>query len=144
MLNVFLEPIVGNPLMDFSNKLRKLKSSIKNKDWASTNAIQLSFHNLHDKQKTLFTLLDYDPTNLPLNSSLKATNGEIANLTSSWTSSVSLRAKAKWIKDEEDDLKFLYSKIRIRKNFNSVALCIALCGNSGNIGNAKQKVIAHF
>ncbi|XP_020689976.1 uncharacterized protein LOC110104988 [Dendrobium catenatum] len=126
MLDIFLEPMVGNPIMDFSNKLRKLKLSIKNKDWASTNTIQLSLHNWQDKQKSLLTLLDSDPTSLPLNSVLKSINGEFADLTSSWTSWVSQRAKAKWLKDGEDDLKFLYSKIPMRKTFNNAALSTAL------------------
>ncbi|KAI0492263.1 hypothetical protein KFK09_026532 [Dendrobium nobile] len=39
-----------------------------------------------DKQKSLLTLLDADPTSLPLNSTLKSINGEFADLTSSWTS----------------------------------------------------------
>ncbi|KAI0491962.1 hypothetical protein KFK09_026225 [Dendrobium nobile] len=141
---IFLEPIMGNPLMDFSNKLRKLKASIKTKEWASTNAIQLSLHSLLEKQQALLNILDCDPTNPTLNVVLKETNGDIAVLTTSWTSWVSQRAKAKWLKDGEDDLKFLYSKIHMRKSFNSAALHIAMCDNSGNSDNAKQKSYCPF
>ncbi|XP_028554798.1 uncharacterized protein LOC114580674 [Dendrobium catenatum] len=124
MLDIFLEPIKGNPLMDFSNKLRKMKASVKTKNWASANSIQLSLHSLQEKQHPLLNFLDCDPSNPTLNVVLKATNGDITYLTSSWTSWVSQRVKAKWLKDGEDDLKFLYSKIRMRKSFNN---CFLYC-----------------
>ncbi|XP_020703157.2 uncharacterized protein LOC110114575 [Dendrobium catenatum] len=142
MLETFLLPTVGNPLMDFSNKLRNFKVAIKLKKWGSANSIQSDLNRLQEKQMALLNSLDADPLNNTLNFELKNINGQIADLSSSWSSWMSQRAKAKWLKQGEDDLKFLYSKIRLRKSFNSAALHNIIGDNLGNTD--KQKVISHF
>ncbi|KAL0905575.1 hypothetical protein M5K25_024006 [Dendrobium thyrsiflorum] len=119
-----MEPYYGNPLAAFFHKLSKVKSLIKTMDWSSSTAIEASLMNLQDNQNHLLSLLDSDPTNFQVNSSLKQINSEIAALTS-WDSWIKQRAKENWLKQGEDDLKFLYSKIQARKNFNG-SLCYLL------------------
>ncbi|KAL0923558.1 hypothetical protein M5K25_007620 [Dendrobium thyrsiflorum] len=68
-------------------------------------------------EKTNITFA-FNPLDHLLNASLKRISDQLAILQASWASWVSQRAKAKLLSSGEDDLRFLYAKIRSRKNHN--------------------------
>ncbi|KAL0910776.1 hypothetical protein M5K25_018861 [Dendrobium thyrsiflorum] len=113
------KPTRGNPVMDFCSKLRTFRGLIKSHNWANSFLIQTQLAELHVSQATCLDRVSADPLNRDLNASLKSINSKITELASIHASWVIQRAKAKWLLQGEDDLKFLYAKIRARNAKNN-------------------------
>ncbi|KAL0919220.1 hypothetical protein M5K25_011302 [Dendrobium thyrsiflorum] len=128
LLAVFDEPYSGNPISWFYKRLKQLKSLIKRKDWASSNLILAKCKNLEGQQLNCQMALDSDPHNGELTKRLKLINGELNFYYSSWSSWIFQRSKVKWLSKGEDDLKFLFSKVRKRRSYNVNALKASILG----------------
>ncbi|PKU76567.1 hypothetical protein MA16_Dca001171 [Dendrobium catenatum] len=118
LLEIFSKPCIDNPLSHLCNSLRMLKGCIKKEAWYSSNGIKKHLDGLLSKQNDLLGLLQQDHNNLALNLSYKEVNSEIANFNSMYSSWIVQRAKVNWLKKGEDDLKFLFAKIRSRRGGN--------------------------
>ncbi|KAL0920406.1 hypothetical protein M5K25_009542 [Dendrobium thyrsiflorum] len=88
VLDCFSSSVLGSPVATFYSRLQLLKRKLKGKTWASSNFIS--------------------------NALLELKNA----MQKSWVSWISQRAKAYWLTNGEDDLGFLYAKIRSRHNSN--------------------------
>ncbi|XP_020681050.1 uncharacterized protein LOC110098531 [Dendrobium catenatum] len=109
-----LLPLSGNPLANFCNSLRSLKQKIKAQKWASSSCVTRHIDFLHATQQSLLDSLHADPSSSSLNQAYKENNAKLAEFMSLQASWIIQRAKVNWLKYGEDDLKFLYAKIRIR------------------------------
>ncbi|KAI0519488.1 hypothetical protein KFK09_006936 [Dendrobium nobile] len=87
---------------------------IKNQDWANANYLNLQLDYLHAKQQDILDLLMVNPLDGSLGASLKDINLEFSDVSSKQASWIIQRAKLNWLQHGEDDLKFLYGKIRSR------------------------------
>ncbi|PKU65724.1 Putative ribonuclease H protein [Dendrobium catenatum] len=67
-------------------------------------------------------MLNYDPQSHDLNQQLKSINSQLLDCSSSWTNWLLQCAKLKWISKREDDLKFLYARLKKRRNFSPSTL----------------------
>ncbi|XP_028548140.1 uncharacterized protein LOC110109801 [Dendrobium catenatum] len=144
LLDVFATHYEGNPISQFYNKLRKLKKHIKGANWNSSNSISSSIDSLTQQQLDCQTLLDFDPLNPELRNNLKIINSKLMFYNSIWSTWVKQRAKVKWLKNGEEDLKFLYSRIHRRKAVNTSSSENALFGHSGDRNSKIQEIIDHF
>ncbi|KAL0920558.1 hypothetical protein M5K25_009701 [Dendrobium thyrsiflorum] len=135
-------PPNGNPITDFCSKLRHLKSLIKTSDWASSNSVQKYLDNLHKIQANYLDKIAADPMNPTLNANLKSVNTKITEFSSHLASWIIQRAKAKWLSHGEDDLKFLYAKIRARNSKKNSVTNLSSFGTSQQ--NNIQNIISHF
>ncbi|XP_020694665.2 uncharacterized protein LOC110108378 [Dendrobium catenatum] len=106
-----------NPLSHLCNTLRQLKGDIKKQQWANSQSINMQLDTLHAKPLDLLALLQLNPLDASLGASLKEINSKITAASSLQANWVIQRAKTKWLIHGEDDLKFLYAKIRNRKDF---------------------------
>ncbi|KAL0929059.1 hypothetical protein M5K25_000999 [Dendrobium thyrsiflorum] len=122
VLDVFSIRSVGNPISDFCGKLKLLKSRIKREPWANSTAIQDHLDDLHSKQTAYLGLLSAEPNNPSLNSYLKHINKQILDSSHMHSSWIIQRAKASWLSQGEDNLKFLYAKIKRRMALRNSAL----------------------
>ncbi|KAL0906030.1 hypothetical protein M5K25_024490 [Dendrobium thyrsiflorum] len=118
VLDTFSATPMGNPMVDLCCKLKDLKAKIKTRDWSNSSALHMHLNLLHSKQAECLDRINSDPLNTNLNLTLKDINYAIVDSTSMLTSWVSQRAKTKWIRQGEDDLKFLYAKICARQAGN--------------------------
>ncbi|XP_020705942.1 uncharacterized protein LOC110116623 [Dendrobium catenatum] len=115
LLNIFQLPDHGNPILSLYKKLKLLKREIKTRNWNSSNHIANKCASLVASQEMCQKMIDNDPLNKELCGDLNRINANINyynSLHASWTIQ---RSKIKWLKHGEEDLKFLYSKIRKRK-----------------------------
>lgn len=122
LLHVFAQPFRGNPIHGLYSKLKMFKLSIKGNEWAKASHLSITLDDLKQKQTICLNELDHDPHNLALNHEFKNINSRLMDCSSSWTNWILQRAKLKWLSDGEDNLKFLYAKIRIRKNHSCSSL----------------------
>ncbi|KAL0923617.1 hypothetical protein M5K25_007680 [Dendrobium thyrsiflorum] len=132
LVAVFDETCHENHISWFYKRLKHLKSLIKRKDWASSNDIAAKCKSLEVQQLNCQMLLDNDPQNGELCSRLKNINGELNFYYSSWSSWTVQRSKVNWLTKGEDDLKFLFSKVRNRSSSNAHALKAFLLGPDSN------------
>ncbi|KAL0908009.1 hypothetical protein M5K25_022470 [Dendrobium thyrsiflorum] len=142
MLEIFSVSPCGNPIIDFCNKLKKFRGEIKNFDWANSNVIQSHMDKLHKSQADCLDRIAADPLNPILNATLKSLTCKVSEYSSIIASWVIQRAKAKWLSHGEDDLNFLYAKIRARQ------AKLKAITNLTSIGSTRQEiissVISHF
>ncbi|KAI0510599.1 hypothetical protein KFK09_011207 [Dendrobium nobile] len=120
LLEVFSLPNKSSPLSSFNFKLKSLKNSMKQKQWSNSNLIQAQIDTLKGLQHTVLEQIQSTPLDPHLNSKLHQININLAHNQAALSSWISQRAKVKWITHGEDDLKFLYSKINITKNYNRI------------------------
>ncbi|KAL0919520.1 hypothetical protein M5K25_011618 [Dendrobium thyrsiflorum] len=97
LLETFSGETCGNPVIDFCNKLKKLRCSIKSYTWSSSNSIQIHLDNLLKIQAQCLDQIAADPLNQTLNATLKSVNIKVAEFTSHLASWAIQRAKAKWL-----------------------------------------------
>ncbi|XP_028554975.1 uncharacterized protein LOC110097432 [Dendrobium catenatum] len=109
-----------SPLAAFSHSLQCLKRSLKKRNWASSNFLSCSIMDLKAKQHSCLIELQNQPLDINLNSNLKSINDDLAALQTHWSSWITQRAKASWLLHGEDDLGFLFAKIRQRCNKNCI------------------------
>ncbi|PKU75120.1 Putative ribonuclease H protein [Dendrobium catenatum] len=86
-------------------------------------------------------LIDVNPE---LRNNLKIINSKLTFYNSIWTSWVKQRSKVKWLKNGEEDLKFLYSRIHRRKAASTSSFENALFGHSGDRNSKIHEIIDHF
>ncbi|XP_020694937.1 uncharacterized protein LOC110108586 [Dendrobium catenatum] len=143
LLEVFSAQPIGNPMADFCSKLRHLKSRIKLESWTNSNAIQDQLDSLHCIQLKCLEQINLDPHNDDLIRHLKSINHNISKTSSLHSSWIIQRAKASWPSQGEDNLKFLYAKIRRRKVYSNAAINL---GTSSNLSrnDAISDIINHF
>lgn len=84
------------------------------------------------------------PLKPELNLTLKYINHKIIERNSNWSDWISQRAKAKWLTCKEDDLKFLYSIINARHNFNLIKSISTPEGVFNNPTDISGAVVQHF
>ncbi|XP_020693913.1 uncharacterized protein LOC110107837 [Dendrobium catenatum] len=121
----FLNLVMAILLSHFCKSLKLLKGCIK-KEVCSSSSIKRHLDALMKKQVDLLGKLQDDHNNLALNLSCKDVKAELVNFNSIHTSWTIQRAKVNWLKNGEDDIKFLFAKIRTRRGGNkSVANLLA-------------------
>ncbi|XP_020684802.1 uncharacterized protein LOC110101296 [Dendrobium catenatum] len=120
VLNVFSRPTSASPIYDLYYKLKELKISIKSINWNSSNALQKVIRDLFSTQAGILSSLQDNPLDTSLNNALKSTSFNLIDAHSHWFDWISQRGKAKWLAYGEDDLKFLYSKIKHINNTSRI------------------------
>ncbi|KAL0914872.1 hypothetical protein M5K25_015257 [Dendrobium thyrsiflorum] len=120
LLNIFAQPVYGNPILGLYSKLKYLKCVIKGMSWANSSTLSSRIACLRNQQAICLEMLNTEPQNSFLNSQLKNLNSDLLDCSSSWNNWLYQRAKLKWLSHGEDDLKFLYAKLRMRKHYNSL------------------------
>ncbi|KAI0501694.1 hypothetical protein KFK09_016639 [Dendrobium nobile] len=120
LLDTFSQPNESSPLCSFIYKLKTLKNKLKFKPWANFNNIQSEIDALSQTQHQVLSQLQIEPLNSNLNESLKEINYKLNYYHSTLSSWMAQRAKVRWLTHGEDDLKFLYSKINVTKNYGQI------------------------
>ncbi|KAL0913107.1 hypothetical protein M5K25_016539 [Dendrobium thyrsiflorum] len=144
LLSIFDAPSNGNPIISLFLKLKLLKSKIKAKRWDSSNHIADMCRNLTSLQRECQAKLDLDPLNGNLCGDFKKLSSDLAFYQSTWASWTIQRAKVKWLQKGEEDLKFLYSKIRKRQCFNRKALNSVPFGEDNSHTDNMLGIVNHF
>ncbi|PKU64842.1 Putative ribonuclease H protein [Dendrobium catenatum] len=129
----------GSPICNLYGKLRLLKSSLKKKEWADSSFIKCKISAVEQRQSHLLSHINANPLDPFLNAQLKDINGELHNLNSAWSSWIIQRAKARWLSNGEDDLGFLYARIKSRGNHNRIS---ELTTTDGTFSTHKEIAIA--
>ncbi|XP_020694000.1 uncharacterized protein LOC110107899 [Dendrobium catenatum] len=144
LLDSFCLPISGNPLSHLCNSLRILKSSLKTQNWATSSTISKHMDQCLHKQKYILDALQSVPTNTFMNLAYKDANDELANLSSLQASWIIQRAKVNWLKHGEDDLKFLYSKIRTKMGGTKSVVNLLACNPLSTRADVVNSIIQYF
>ncbi|XP_020678263.1 uncharacterized protein LOC110096582 [Dendrobium catenatum] len=133
-----------SPLAAFSHSLQCLKRSLKLRHWASSNFLSSSILDLKAKQHSCLLELQKQPLDSLLNSSLKSINENLAALQSHWSSWIAQRAKASWLTQGEDDLGFLFAKLRQRSNKNCIKEITTDEGHFNTHSEVSRAIVSHF
>ncbi|XP_020678536.1 uncharacterized protein LOC110096792 [Dendrobium catenatum] len=141
LMDIFSQPIRGNPILGLYNKLKKFKEILKGKDWTNSSLLSSQFNSLKEQQSCCLVLLNNDSQNLALNQRFKGINAQLADCSTSWTNWMLQRAKINWLSQGEDDLKFLYARVR-RRNICSSKL--VACDDPNDRINMVNYIIEHF
>ncbi|XP_020693555.1 uncharacterized protein LOC110107610 [Dendrobium catenatum] len=120
VLEVFTRPASGSPICDHYHKLRELKGHLKHNNLNSSNYIRDEMESLSQAQIEILSILQNDPLNYALNARLKFINSELSDNKARWVDWISQRSRARWLKDGEDDLKFIYTNINSRHISNQI------------------------
>ncbi|XP_028547713.1 uncharacterized protein LOC110116364, partial [Dendrobium catenatum] len=144
VLKAFSRPVSASPIAFFYDCLKELKGAIRAKDWSSSNYISKGILEMKSLQQQCINAIQLDPLNHSLNCSLKEANTRLASLNSDWVSWISQRAKAYWLSQGEDDLGFLYAKIRSRKNRNTINEISTSTGTLSSHEDLAHVLISHF
>ncbi|XP_028549774.1 uncharacterized protein LOC114579443 [Dendrobium catenatum] len=143
-LRAFDRPFNASPIAVFYNCLRSLKNDIRGKNWNSSNYISSGILELKNAHLTCLSNIQKDPLNVDLNTHLKHTSDKLALFQSAWSSWISQRAKACWLSQGEDDLGFLYAKIKSRKNRNMIKELSTPSGVISSHDDMANALINHF
>ncbi|KAL0912148.1 hypothetical protein M5K25_018101 [Dendrobium thyrsiflorum] len=143
VLDVFSVRSLGNPITDFCSKLKSLKCRIKGEPWANSNDILDQLNVLHAKQSDYLGLLSAEPNSHSLNTAFKHISQHISALSTIQSSWIIQRAKASWLSQGEDNLKFLYAKIKRRMAYGNSALNRSSSFNPSK-DDAVKEIIQHF
>ncbi|XP_020695245.1 uncharacterized protein LOC110108792 [Dendrobium catenatum] len=103
----------GNLLVDLAYKLKQLKNVIRGKSWANSNNMADQLKLLQNKQLACLNNLNSGADLVQNSLELKNVNIKLEVASSMWFSWIKQRAKAKWLSQGEEDLKFLYARIRL-------------------------------
>ncbi|XP_020683274.2 uncharacterized protein LOC110100194 [Dendrobium catenatum] len=120
LLEVFSQTNESSPLSSFNFKLKTLKNAMKHKSWTNANQIQRDIDNLKELQHSVMSQIQNKPLDPILNGKLNQINSNLGFYQDALSRWIIQRAKIKWLTHGEDDLKFLYSKINITKNYNRI------------------------
>ncbi|XP_020671980.1 uncharacterized protein LOC110091987, partial [Dendrobium catenatum] len=140
----FDKPVTASPIAVFYDCLRSLKNEIRGKTWNSSNFISNSILELKNAYFNCINDIQKDPLNSVLNSHLKHTSEKLAMFQAAWYSWISQRAKAFWLTQGEDDLGFLYAKIKSRKNRNVIKELTTPDGVLSSHDDISKALINHF
>ncbi|PKU84127.1 Putative ribonuclease H protein [Dendrobium catenatum] len=144
LIQVFSQRFHSSPIHAFFKKLKTLKISIKSKNWASSNSLQTDISDLTASQNNFLCQIQTNPLDTDLNLALKDINHKLAVKNSDWSSWIIQRAKAKWLSNGEDDLKFLYSRINVRQNTNQIKCITTVEGTFSNPDDINRAIVNHF
>ncbi|PKU62559.1 Putative ribonuclease H protein [Dendrobium catenatum] len=120
LINAFGNPYNASPINAFYKCLRQVKTDIKKKNWSSSSFLSMAILEAKRSQLHLLNEIQCNPLDHGLNSALKYANDNLGRLQDNWSSWIKQRAKAYWLSQGEDDLGFLYAKIRARNNRNNI------------------------
>ncbi|KAI0500544.1 hypothetical protein KFK09_018758 [Dendrobium nobile] len=141
---VFERTPTESPIAFFYGCLRLLKQVICKKNWCSSNYISNCIIELKHLQSLKLFEIQSDPLNLDLNKAFKSTSDQLSSYQAAWYSWISQRAKAHWLSQGEDDLGFLYAKIRSRKNRNFIKVLSTANGLLASHDDMAKALINHF
>ncbi|PKU60948.1 Putative ribonuclease H protein [Dendrobium catenatum] len=144
LLLSFEKPVGASPISAFYDSLKFLKCAIRNKNWASANFLSNTILQLKNQQALCLDYIQRDPINPELNLCLKNTNEQLNAAHLAWSSWISQRAKAYWLSQGEDDLGFLYSKIRARGNCNMIKELLTPSGLLSTHSEIAHALVDHF
>ncbi|XP_020678602.2 uncharacterized protein LOC110096820 [Dendrobium catenatum] len=144
LLNAFSKPIIGNPLSHFCLVLRQLKGEIKHHQWANSKSLSVDLDSLYVQQQNLLDQIHLHPLELNLTAALKKINLKIADVSSSFASWVIQRAKLNWLHHGEDDLKFLYAKIRSRQGRSKSLTNLFSCNPDLSREEVLSSIVEYF
>lgn len=144
LLYAFDRPNFASPIADFYNSLCDLKQAIRKRNWASSNHLSNAILEAKSLQQILLADIQRNPLDLDLNASLKSANDNLHSLLADWSSWISQRAKTYWLSHGEDDLGFLYAKIRSRKNRNNIKELSSQSGLLTSHQDIANALIDHF
>ncbi|XP_028551606.1 uncharacterized protein LOC114579872 [Dendrobium catenatum] len=114
LLNVFHTPNMASPISAFYNCLKALKIKIKGMNWSSSTFLSNAILEAKSHQMHCLNALQSAPLDQAFNTNLKLANDRLNHLQMEWSSWIAQRAKSYWLAQGEDDLGFLYAKIRSR------------------------------
>ncbi|KAI0493618.1 hypothetical protein KFK09_023737 [Dendrobium nobile] len=134
----------SSPIHAFYPKLKTLKINIKSKSWASSNTLQQDISDLNIKQHSFLCQIQPSPLDPEINLALKDINCKLAVKNSDWSDWIYQRAKAKWMTNGEDDLKFLYSRINVRLNSNLIRSITTVEGTFNTKVEISNAIVNHF
>ncbi|KAI0511714.1 hypothetical protein KFK09_012346 [Dendrobium nobile] len=140
----FSRPLDRSPISDFYQSLRILKNALKGKNWSSSNFLSKAILDVKNSQSRCLYDLQSNPLCQDLNSTLKGINKQLAFLQSAWSSWMSQCAKAYWLTKEEDDMGFLFAKIKVRKNRNILREITTEQGYFSSQSAMAEAIINHF
>lgn len=120
VITAFSNHTNGSPIANLYHNRILLKSFLKQNMWSNSNYLKDRIVCLEDNQKKCLEQIQLHLIDLHLSANLKQINSSLAFLHNAWTSWIVQRAKAKWILNEEDDLGFLYVRIKTRGNINKI------------------------
>lgn len=144
MLDIYSRPPNGNLNQIFCSKLKLLRSEIKKNTWANSSVIDLHLTDLHSKQAICLYKINVDPLNVAYNHSLKAINLQLLEFSSLMASWVIQMAKSNRLSQGEDDLKFLYARIRARNSKRNVVVNLSYTMDSSSRDEFIRPIINHF
>ncbi|KAI0511350.1 hypothetical protein KFK09_011980 [Dendrobium nobile] len=136
--------ISRNPLSHLCNTLKLLKGDIKKQNWANANSFNSQLDALRTQQLDLLARIDSSPLDASLAGSLKEVNSKISEVSSLHASWVIQQAKANWLHHGEDDLKFLYGKIRSRCGSSKSVVNLFACHPNVTRVEVLQSIIKYF
>ncbi|PKU60663.1 uncharacterized protein LOC110092977 [Dendrobium catenatum] len=143
LANVSVKP-KGQPFAALCAMLKQLKTDIKKESWASSKPLASHIDSLYREQRDCLNSLNQGCDIESISKSLKTINVQLAEASSTWYSWVAQRAKSKWLSRGEDDLKFLYSKIHLRRNYRSAAISLAMSHLDVSYDDVIKNTISHF
>ncbi|PKU60898.1 Putative ribonuclease H protein [Dendrobium catenatum] len=144
LLTAFDRPLAASPIASLYDSLAALKNAIKKKNWFSSNYLSYNIMLLKNQQALSLEQIQNDPLNPELNISLKNTNEQLALAHVAWSSWISQRAKAYWLSHGEDDLGFLFAKIRARTNKNLIKELATDTGILTSHAEISKALVDHF
>ncbi|KAI0491496.1 hypothetical protein KFK09_025756 [Dendrobium nobile] len=144
VFNAFSSRSARSPMASFQHSLQLLKRFLKSRNWASSSFLSNALLEVKSKQNFCLAELQHSPLDLELNQNLKSINEVMASLHANWTSWLSQRAKTQWLTKGEDDLGFLYAKIRSRNNKNCIKEITTVEGHFTSFGDISRAIIKHF
>ncbi|KAI0488370.1 hypothetical protein KFK09_028200 [Dendrobium nobile] len=144
LLLAFERPLGASPITSFYDSLKSLKGAIQNKNWCSSNFLSSCILELKNQQAQCLASIQRDPINLELNLRLKNTNEQLAYAQVAWSSWITQRVKAYWLSHGEDDLGFLYAKIRARNNRNMIKELETPSGLLTTHSEVAMALVGHF
>lgn len=118
--NAWSKYVSGDPMMVLLKKLQAVKEALK-KIKIDHSPLEQQVSYLKAEQELIMGLVEKDPSNLIYAQSLKEINNkysEAVKMESLW---VKQRAKITWLTNVDDDLKFLYSSIKERRNSHQIS-----------------------
>ncbi|KAI0524434.1 hypothetical protein KFK09_003803 [Dendrobium nobile] len=144
LLTAFNSPNKASPIYAFYNCLKFLKNKIKGMDWSSSSFLSNAILEAKNHQLQCINALQISPLDHHLNSNLKSATENLNLLQLEWSSWIIQRAKSYWLSHGEDDLGFLYAKIRSRSNMNLIKEISTSQGLITGHQNIAVEHIEHF
>ncbi|PKU63786.1 Putative ribonuclease H protein [Dendrobium catenatum] len=144
VLHAFSSRSARSPMASFHHSLIELKRVFKNRSWATSSYLSNALLEVKNKQHLCLVELQATPLDMEINQNLKKINDELASLQANWTSWLAQRAKTLWLSKGEDDLGFLFARIRSRNNKNCIKEITTLEGHFTTFSEISRSIIRHF